>query len=533
MALCIAICICFTNNSYAQNIDNYGTEFWVSFGKNFIGSFTQDLQITISGLASTSGTISIPGIGFTNNFNVIAGNSITINIPITAEVLTTNGIESLGINIQSNDEIAVYGLNQQQSSTDGYMAIPTDAIGNRYRIMTYFNSLVGVETGSSFQIVATQNATVVTITPSVDIQSNLAGIPYTINLNQGDVYQIINEDEIGILTDVSGTLIESNNNISVFGTAVCSNVPDINVVFCDHLVEQLPSTETWGNQFLLASLETRTNGDIYRILADVNNTQVFLDGVLQGTIQAGEILDLDLASNSFFELNTSEPVLVAQFSKGSDIDNTISDPFMMLIPPFEQYNGEVVFSTPSIFISDNYVNIVTPTTGVGILSLDGTVIPVTDFQAINANYAGVRIPISVGEHKISGENVAFGSFIYGFGYNDSYGYPGSQIYAEVAEITSLTLIPPTAELEINNQHCVTATVTDQNNMPIEGARVDFTVQGVNDIFDFGFTDSNGEVEYCYTSTIGGSDDIEALISNLNANANVIWGACCEANAGLF
>ena len=141
----------------------------------------------------------------------------------------------------------------------------------------------------------------------------------------------------------------------------------------DHLVEQLPPIETWGKQFATSPLATRTRGDTFRILAQQNNTEVRINGSLIATLDAGKFLERILTAASI--ITASKPVLVAQYSNSSSFDGVTSDPFMMLIPPTEQFLRDYTLSTPSTGIPINFANLVAPSAAVGSMRLDGTPVP--------------------------------------------------------------------------------------------------------------------------------------------------------------
>ena len=61
-------------------------------------------------------------------------------------------------------EVTVYGLNRITATTDAYLGLPTDILGTEYITLGYTNT--NVVNGSLFGVVATQDATTVTITPS-------------------------------------------------------------------------------------------------------------------------------------------------------------------------------------------------------------------------------------------------------------------------------------------------------------------------------------------------------------------------------
>ena len=141
----------------------------------------------------------------------------------------------------------------------------------------------------------------------------------------------------------------------------CVNVP-VGITACDHLVEQVPPTSTWGTSFLTVPLATRTAGDRFRIMAADDSTTVSINGALVATIDRGEFHEADLSSSTYAEIITSGPALVTQFSKGSSADGVTSDPFMMIIPPTGQFASHYTISTPasSPVTFDNFINIVAP-----------------------------------------------------------------------------------------------------------------------------------------------------------------------------
>ena len=507
-------------NSYAQP-DNIGTEFWLMFNQNHNGGGTQTLFI--SGQTATNGVVDIPGIGFNQAFTITPGTVTSIPLPNDVDVITSDIVESKGIHITADDDIAVYGLNQQSATTDAFLGMPADVLGLEYIVLAY--NALNSSLGAQFGIVATANSTTVTITPSVTVGIRTAGVPYNIIMNQGEVYQLESDTAN---EDLTGTIITSSAPIGVFGGAECVNVP-FSALYCDHLVEQLPSTDTWGTQFLTSPLATRTGGDIFRILSSVDATDITLNGTVVATLNRGEFHEMDLSSVSYNEISATNPVLLAQYSKGTTADNVTSDPFMMLIPPFEQYSGAATFSTPASGFSVHYVNLVIQDPGVGSVMLDGVVIPAGDFTSIGSSgFSGAQISVTAGVHSIfDPNNFLFGGLIYGFGSADSYGYPSGSLYSPAALVTSMTLSPTSGgSSNTGMQHCVTTTVLDQNDMPLENIRVDFNVTGVNPNTNFVFTDANGEAEYCYTGVNGGDDLITASIGSLSASGTKTWVTTC-------
>jgi hypothetical protein len=89
----------------------------------------------------------------------------------------------------------------------------------------------------------------------------------------------------------------------------------------------------------------------------------------------------------------------------------------------------------------------------------------------------------------------------------------------------MTLEPPTAENLRGTQHTVTATLTDENGVPVSGATIQFEVTGANSATGANVTDSNGQATFTYTGVFTGDDTITACY-----NADNSADGSCEAVA---
>lgn len=95
---------------------------------------------------------------------------------------------------------------------------------------------------------------------------------------------------------------------------------------------------------------------------------------------------------------------------------------------------------------------------------------------------------------------------------------GICVFGELTAATSvLTLSPATAQNEVGQQHCVTATLKDQTTgQPKPNVTVVFAVSGANTASGTAVTDGNGQAQFCYTGTSAGQDTISAF-ADLNGN----------------
>jgi hypothetical protein len=490
----------------APALDSKGTDFWLTFPGNSSGG--TGLSLFITGDTNTTGTVEITGISFLQNFTVTAGTVTTVPIPSSAHLGTISDTQvNLGIHVTALNEVTVYGLNRVTASTDAYLGLPTDILGTEYVDLGY-------GTGSELAIVSTANGTVVTITPSVAAGSRAAGVPYNITLNRGRVYQLR-----GSGGDLSGSFITSNNPVAVYGGHSCTNIPP-GYSFCDHIVEQLFPTSTWGKNFVTVPLATRLRGDTFRFLASTNATEVRVNGVVVATLNRGQFHETILTASS--HITSDKPILVSQYSNSTSYDGVTSDPFMMLIPPYEQFLAGYTITTPASGFNINYVNVVAPNSTVGNITLDGVAIPATSFSAIGSSgFSGAQVSIALGSHTLA-SSLPFGAFVYGFASADSYGYPGGLSLSPVAAVTSIDLTPVSDTNPINTQHCVTALVKDQNSNPVVGVRVDFNITGANPTTSFVNTNTAGEAVFCYMGTNLGTDTIVASVGTFSDTATKTW-----------
>ncbi len=402
-------------------LSNAGTEFWLAFQANNRGN--GNLSLFLTGQNTATATIEIPGISFSTTVSVTPGEITTVTIPGSATILSNDQIGDLGVHVTADIPISVYGLNQLTATTDGFLALPLGALGTEYLVMSSSNAAAN---GSQFAVVATQDNTEVTITPSVTTSGRAAGSSYSVTLQQGDTYQLQNFSANG---DLSGTVITSNVPVAVFSGHSCDNVP-AGTAACDHLVEQLPPTSTWGQAFVTAPLATRQMGDTFRILAATDDTDVFVNGDLVATINRGEVHQRIIVGAA--SIVTSKPALVAQFSNGQGFDNVTGDPFMAIVPPFEQFTNSYTISTPSSGIANNYINVVAPTSAVGTIRLDGVLIADDQFaQIAGTDFSGAQLTVSIGTHTLDSV-LNFGVLAYGFDNFDSYGYLGGQAFSPAA-----------------------------------------------------------------------------------------------------
>ena len=481
-----------------------GSDFWLAFPANFGGP---ELTLFIVGNTATSGTVEVPGIEFSQGFDVTPGQVTSVSIPSDAQITADDSVSNLGIHVTAADPVTVYGLNRIAQTTDGYLGLPVSAVGTDYLALAYSGG------NSEFAVVGTQDNTTVTITPSVDLGARAAGQSFQVPLDEGQTYELTG-------SDVSGTSITSDKPISVFAGAQCASIPP-DAFACDHIVEQLPPTSEWGKRFLTIPLATR-NGDTFRILASQDDTTVQINGqAIPNTLARGQFYETVLTDPS--QIVADKPVLVMQYANSSSVDGATGDPFQMTVAPYEQFLAAYTVATPATDFT-NYVNVVAPSDETASVTLDGSLIPASAFTPIGSSgFSGAQLPVAGGMHTLSAPR-PFGVSVYGWASFESYGYPGDLGVGAVANVATLKESPDSGTAQVGAQQCVTATVADGQGAPSSDIRVDFAVSGANSRAGFAVTDSSGTAQFCYSADQPGSDTVTATVGTISDTATRTWTA---------
>ncbi len=135
---------------------------------------------------------------------------------------------------------------------------------------------------------------------------------------------------------------------------------------------------------------------------------------------------------------------------------------------------------------------------------------------------------------------AFGSYVSGIGDFNSDGYPdlvaGAHAYQNCLgraylyygsgnaskTLSTLEVNPEVSVAQINEQVCVTGTVRNILDLPMDNTRINFFIKGANNGYGSGFSDGSGNVQYCYAGNYPGIDTIISASGKLRDTAFVIW-----------
>ncbi len=407
---------------FAMNACAQIREVRTSAGTDFIFSFLpnegvpEKLTLFISSNFAASGVVEIPRLASTIAFTVKPNVATSVAIPVSMANLTKGEKSNFGIRVTADLPISLYGLNQRTYTTDAFLVLPIQALGKNY-MASAFSSFAGFP--SLIAVTAVHDNTEVKIRSRVGTTTRPLGGEQVVLLNKMETFLVTSQTASNI--DLSGTFVESSKPIAMTSGVQCANIP-IGIGYCDHIVEMMPPVSAWGSSFITYPLARRTKGDLIRVMASADNTEVKVNGSLVATLARGAFYDAILRTSNVIE--TNQPALVTQYSLGQSYDGVVSDPFMMLVPPTEQFLDKYTFSTPESGFSNHYANVVVRTTALATLRLDGATLDSALFKPIgDGSYSGGQIPLAPGSHSIFAA-APFGLYVYGFGNYDSYGYPG-------------------------------------------------------------------------------------------------------------
>ncbi|HBZ34277.1 MAG TPA: hypothetical protein DEO38_04160 [Bacteroidales bacterium] len=433
--ICAAFMLCWSVLSYAQAPSTEGVAFWLSFMQNESDSKV-DLSINVSAKRACTLTIVNPNTSFTKSYNLQAGlNEIEQAATPLNECYNNNSesVNNKALYITSTDTISLFASNYQQSVFDNAAILPEPALRDDYIVQTYPNSEGKKSYAPEFLIVATENGTIVDITPTFKTKGGKnANQSFNVTLNRGQSYQVQTPGS-AVGEDLSGSIIKARNGkkIAVFNGNRSEAIPYGEGTDGDHIFEQAMPVAYWGTEFVL----TRTMDQlaaIFRITAKNNNTDLTLNGRYLTTLSAGETYQYQMTNpEEVAYLETSCPAAVYMYLTsghkfpGAFDGAKMGGPASVWVSPIEQMIKEVNFATDDRRCKYHYVNIVTLTPYASSVTLTGktngaqqlSFVPVPNHE----EYSFTKVAIPHDSYKISSARGVI-AYVYGLGKTESYAY---------------------------------------------------------------------------------------------------------------
>ena len=466
--------------AFAQDFSNKGKDFWVAYGyhqqmtnitppggsaggsQNMLLYFATDQVTTI--------TVTIPGIGWTRTYTSGAGNTIVTSdiIPKTLAMggdaclrAESNAPEDKGIHITSNIPIVAYAHVYNGSVSGATILYPTNTLGKEYYSVNYDNISNSANANSWFYVIAADTGTTqVEITPMYATITRPAGVPFTVTLLQGQVYNLFGAFNPGSnplrWVDLTGSKIRSlaSGNSGCKKIAVFSGSGRISLS-CNggapssdnYMVQALPKS-AWGKNYLTVPTAGYNNVataapyafNLYRVCVTDVTTKVYVDGVITSLPLIDNFYYNIPTSNTTHSITADKSIMVAQYlpSRGNcgNTGNGDGDPEVIYLSPTEQSIKQVTWNAcrpAAINVNKHYINLVIPNGGTAISSclLDGVLVPASNFilHPQNASYSYAVLNVSgTNNTTLSGiphtlvSDSGFNAIAYGYGGAESYGY---------------------------------------------------------------------------------------------------------------
>jgi gliding motility-associated-like protein len=438
-------------------------------------------------------------------------------------------ISKRGIHIESTNgaPIAVYEHTYGRDAAGATLLFPTNTWGASYNVLTIGGTSNSGVSNSFFFVMAAEDNTLVDIIPTADIADSSRasifrdngniikyprGVPFTIKLNKGEIFNAMSTVVSKVAGDLTGTLVKSqdcvNKKIMVMAgngrTFVNSNGCSVSSG-SDNLLQQMLPRVAWGTRYVTTPTKTMEYG-VYRVCVQDPTTKVTVNGQpitgapFNATLQNNFYYQVE--GNAFLNVESDKPIMMVQYiitggCKTSAVGNIgQGDPEMIILSPVQQaINNISVFSAikQSISSGASYINVVIPKQGVASFKIDnrttvdtgnssyvgprygssGAVPLASAFvtHPADPNYMFARFKVTSGvSHSLSSDS-GFNAIAYGMAQGESYGYNAGTLIKDL-----------TAVIYITNPH---ATIKGPTTCPQNAAKLEIALPyNRSDIVDF-------------------------------------------------
>jgi hypothetical protein len=224
------------------------------------------------------------------------------------ENATANVTASKGLKIESSSAITAYFEEASTNNPEIYALKGQNSLG----LLFYIPGQRSMDNGSytptplnGFDIVASDDNTVVTITPSKDIVGHTAGIPFTVTLNKGETYSAWATTSLAS-GHLSGSKVSSTKPV-----AITLKDDSVKLSTCyDMGGDQLVPIEMLGQEYICVNGFLSTGlTDKAEIMAVQNNTTVTINGVVAVVLNEGETYEKTF-SGAPIHIKADKPISV-------------------------------------------------------------------------------------------------------------------------------------------------------------------------------------------------------------------------------
>jgi hypothetical protein len=257
----------------------------------------------------------------------------------------------------------------QSAATSATLLLPTSVWDTNYIAVDAFRkSQIAAEAQPSIDIVAAEDGTTVTISPTAAIQGGNGvagtskGVPQTYNLDRGQILQFTQDEEL------IGSPIQSNKPIGLWGAASCLSV-DVNEFACDSAHQQIPPIKALGHEYVAVRYRNRFDGmeesPPWRLVGAVAGTTLKYEPSAPAnaplTLGVGQVAEFR-APGPFTvkSQDVDHPFYMSAHMTGCQevnpgADDCRGDPEFVNVIPAQQYLSSYVFFTDPTYPETNLV----------------------------------------------------------------------------------------------------------------------------------------------------------------------------------
>jgi len=496
----------FVGNLRADIIDNKGKDFILSFMPNYSQGANIELHLTADVPTDVLVEYPVNSPTFSQVVSIVPGTISTVALPQGAafgwpeETAANNAVH-----VTAPNDVVAYMINRYPFTSDAALALPVDAMNTEYIVTDYDSAF----SPANFVVTAAYDNTTVTITPNQQTAGGApANTPIVITLNKGEGYFVAGT-KYGAGSGLIGTTVSSDKPVGLTNGNGCTQVPN-GAAYCDIVFEVAQPVATWGLQVPIANLPHRANaGTYYRVLASQDGTDVSLDGVVQGSINRGQFIEIPhLTSNHLISANKA--IFVTQFMSGSTTEGSPSrgDPAMGNLVPTNQYLTSYTFATVGNGqFAEHFLTVYANNLDVGSLTLDGVAVAPGAFSAIpGTDFSVALLELSEGSHTSSSEH-PHGITVEGYNQDDSYLYPGGALFSIINSQGDEN--PPLCSVSLKAGSSTSFDGSATDNRPSEDANTNGILDAGEDLNGNGKIDKDKGI--FFVELLAGSSNLQITV----------------------
>ena len=364
--------------------------------------------------------------------------------------------------INSSQKIQVMGFSDSFGSSGGFLAVPIIQYRSNftygYASLTAsarsFNSMVAVvacgDIAENDIRYSTENKATVFVTgPYVKgrFANPASGEFFSGSMSKYNTLGLRSSNQY----DFTGFRASSNQPIGLMTGHECGEI-QLGEDTCDHIIEQIPPSYTWGYNFFVAPFEERTGyvfkdwpryeGTSFTVYCS-DGTNFKISNIQFNEINVDNRQKFELNSQSYCCIQSDRPLLVMQYGFSHAHDNNVQfgDPNMVLVAPISQYLNQHVFTTNvSMYTRQNddftshYISVTVLTRYFvpNAILLDGIPLEpnITEWSIINCSQNdpcgyGISKRVNIGTYTVqhTNSNASINVIVYGWRVEKGYAYP--------------------------------------------------------------------------------------------------------------